>query len=165
MIEDHVLLFFTNATNSCDWVIDFWWPTEDEGLDIGEACACSLTESCANLALVLARNSLDGELFRFCRYRWGFRLIRLRDRIWFIFHFVIRTTTVSEAMIIDFTLLIHAYATNPRYWVIDCARLAKDLGLEIWEACTSSLVESEIWLAIFLSLGSHDLKFFIALRR
>ena len=165
MIKDHFLLFFTNATNSRDWVIDIWWLTEDEGLDIGETCACSLTESCTCWALVLACNSLNGEDLRFCGYWRGFWLVGLRDRIWFFFYFFNRPTTVSKAMLIDFTLLIDANAADPSYWVVDCVRLAEDLGLDIWEACTSSLVESKVWFTIFLSLDSHDLKFLVVLRR
>lgn len=34
-------------------------------------------------------------------------------------------------MLIDFTLLINANATYPSYWVVYCARLAEDLGLDI----------------------------------
>ena len=34
-------------------------------------------------------------------------------------------------MLIDFTLLIDANAADPSYWVVDCVRLAEDLGLDI----------------------------------
>jgi len=68
MLEDSILLIFSNTFDSIDRIVDSWWETEDQGLSVGETSTSILVECKSGFTLILACSSCNW--FRFFGFVW-----------------------------------------------------------------------------------------------